>query len=144
MLASGELRRRAASDAGANRSFASERRQFRPMNRGISAGSKAMDYRQTLASDAAAMSAPGPENAYLQAIAQDMQARAEYDQAATQERRSLLGSLLDTDATARTSDLSERDDNIYRDLAQRKRQTESRLADYQRRSGLFGALTGLF
>ena len=114
------------------------------MNQGVGAGSKAMAYRAGLASDTAASSAPTPDNAYLQAIARDMQSRAEFDASLAQERRGIMDSLLDTDATARTSDLAARDDAIFSDLSRQDRLARERMMQYQRGSGLFGAVAGLF
>lgn len=144
ITATGEMRRRAVSDAGANRAFSSERRAFRPMNQGVSAGSKAMAYRQSLASETNAASAATPESAYLQAIADDMQARATYDQNAAAERTTLRDLLLDSDSVARNRDLMRQEDTNFSELKRRERAATNRMAAYQRQSGLFGGLAGLF
>lgn len=144
ITATGELRRRAVSDAGANRAFSSERRAYRPDLQGISAGSKAAQYRQSLGAEAAAASAPTPESAYLQAIADDMQARMAFDKGSTAERSTLRDLLLDADSTRRTSNLMRQEDRNFSELKARERAARKRIAEYDRQSGIFGGFASLF
>jgi hypothetical protein len=94
--------------------------------------------------DTQAASSPTPGQAYMESMAQDAEARSAYDRAAAQERDSLRRLLLDTDATARNADIQQRQDKYFQELKRRERVVDRRIGRYQRGSGIFGFLGGLF
>lgn len=144
MLASGETLRRSISDAGANQSFVGNQRAYRPMTQGISAGSKAQQYRTNLMADTQAANAGDYRSAYLDYLSGNANAQAAFDRNATQERDSLRRLLLDTDSTDRTSDLESREARYFQELKRKERLTNRRMGAAQRSSGIFGFLGGLF
>jgi hypothetical protein len=144
MLASGETLRRAVSDAGANQSFVGNQRGYQPRNKGVSAGSKAMQYRANMMADTQAASQGGFQSAYLQHLTDNAQARSAFDRNASQERDSLRRLLLDTESVDRTSDLAQRQDQYFSELKRRERAAERRIGDYNRQGGIMGFLGSLF
>jgi hypothetical protein len=144
MLASGDTLRRSVSDAGANQSFVGNQRAYRPMGKGISAGSKAAQYRANMMADTQAASSGGFQSAYLQYLTDNAQTRSAFDRNAAQERDSLRRLLLDTEAVDRTSDLAQRQDQYFNELKKKERKADRRIGEYNRQGTVTGFLGSLF